>query len=102
MRREICRGNSDACATATRSKANAHSLFKQRGETAGLRWICRVALCRRNLGSTFEDGISGALYIFVSNGNVGTQKEASLTPETGRRLDEVKRQLVENEAQRKE
>jgi len=40
--------------------------------------------------------------MFVSNGNAGTQKEIPPLPDTGRRLDEVKRHLAENEAQRKE
>ena len=49
-----------------------------------------------------DDGILGALYAFVSNREAGPQKEVPVMPESGCRLDEVKRQLVENEAQRKE
>jgi hypothetical protein len=53
-------------------------------------------------GFRLRDGILGALYLFVSNGNARTQKEIPLTPETERRLDEVKHHLAENEAQRNE
>ena len=54
------------------------------------------------LGSACDNGILGALHIFVSNGDARTQKEVALTPGSGLRPDDIKRHLVENEAQRKE
>jgi hypothetical protein len=54
------------------------------------------------LGFVRDNGISGALHIFVPNGDARTQKAVPLTPEGRPPLDDVKRHLVENEAQRTE
>jgi hypothetical protein len=61
----------------------------------------RLGFCSFGIGCSFR-GISSAVYDLVPNGPAATQPETPPTLETPLRPEEVRRQLTENEAQRKE
>jgi hypothetical protein len=61
----------------------------------------RLSFCSSGFGCSFR-GISSAVYDLVPNGPAATQPETPLPLETPLRPEEIRRQLTENEAQRKE